>query len=117
MNRIKILIVIFVLLLSVNVQGETVVDFKLPDLKNKQIRFSEFLNKCPILLDFWATWCKPCAKGFPNLNGLYNKYHQQGLEIVGINEDGPRSQAKIKPFVRSLKIIFPIAATKVNNKI
>jgi cytochrome c biogenesis protein CcmG, thiol:disulfide interchange protein DsbE len=108
MNRNKIIMVLFVLLFSLNVQGDTVVDFKLPDLKNKQVRFSEFLNKGPILLDFWATWCKPCAKAFPKLNGLYKKYHQQGLEIVGINEDGPRSQAKVKPFVRSFKIKFPI---------
>ena len=115
MNRTKIFIILYVVIFSFNVYGDTVVDFKLPNLKNKQVRLSELLKKGPVVLDFWATWCKPCAKAFPKLNGLYEKYHQQGLEIVGINEDGPRSQAKVKPFVRSLKIKFPILIDSNND--
>ncbi|MBD3289233.1 redoxin domain-containing protein, partial [candidate division KSB1 bacterium] len=104
----KLFIVFFIMLFSFDMRSDTAVDFKLPNLKNEQVQFSDFLNKGPVVLDFWATWCKPCHKAFPKFNDLYEKYHEQGLEIIGINEDGPRSQAKIKPFVRSLKIKFPI---------
>jgi peroxiredoxin len=115
MNRNKLFIVLFTVFFSFSVHADTVVDFKLANLKNKQVRLSELLKKGPVVLDFWATWCKPCAKAFPKLNDLYKKYQDKGLQIVGINEDGPRSQAKVKPFVRSFKIKFPILIDSNND--
>lgn len=94
--------------LVMGMRGDTAPNFKLPDLRNKQVQLSELLKQGPVLLDFWATWCKPCVKAFPKLEALHNKYRQQGLVVVGINEDGPRNQAKVKPFVNSLKITFTI---------
>lgn len=40
-----------------------------------------------ILVDFWATWCKPCQESIPKLKSLYTKYHSRGLEIVSISLD------------------------------
>ena len=45
----------------------------------------------------------------PKLQKVYDKYKDQGLTVVGVNEDGPRGQAKVKPFLRSKKLTFPIA--------
>jgi len=73
------------------------------------------LQQGPVVLDFWATWCKPCVKSFPELNALYKKYKNQGLTVVGINEDGSRSHAKVKPFVSRLKIEFPILIDEKNH--
>ena len=40
-----------------------------------------------LYLDFWASWCPPCAKSFPFLNELHQQYHNEGLQIIGINLD------------------------------
>ncbi|HEY2826752.1 MAG TPA: TlpA disulfide reductase family protein [Pirellulales bacterium] len=45
-----------------------------------------------ILVDFWATWCGPCRALIPDLKEMYEKYHGQGFEIVGVNLDSTPSE-------------------------
>ena len=46
-----------------------------------------------VLVDFWASWCVPCRRSFPWLNAMHDKYAEQGLVIVGVNEDEKRDSA------------------------
>lgn len=47
-----------------------------------------------IYVDFWASWCPPCAKSFPFLNELEQAFKAQGLQILGVNLDEERSDAE-----------------------
>lgn len=47
-----------------------------------------------VLLDFWATWCRPCLEEMPRLQAMYEKYREKGVEIVGINLDDTASQGR-----------------------
>jgi thiol-disulfide isomerase/thioredoxin len=81
---------------------------RLQDLDGKTVELASYLGKGPVVLDFWATWCKPCLAALPELNMLYADLQPRGLELVGLNEDGPRNAAKVKPFVRTKGIKFPV---------
>jgi thiol-disulfide isomerase/thioredoxin len=85
-----------------------IIDFKLKDLNNRSKSFSELKGEKFTILDFWATWCKPCLLAIPKLNEIYDTYSDKGIEIIGINTDSPRNSAKVRPFVKSYKIKYPI---------
>ena len=52
------------------------------------------------LIDFWATWCAPCIKELPTLQGLYSEFHTQGLEIVSIGLDEREHLDKANAFIQ-----------------
>ena len=83
-------------------------ELRLPDLDGRTVTLSSYLDQGPVVLDFWATWCKPCLAAMPELNALHEELGPRGLQVVGINEDGQRNAAKVKPFVRTQDIRFPI---------
>lgn len=61
-----------------------------------------------VYLDFWASWCGPCAKSFPFMNRLHNKFKEHGLRIVAVNVDEQQSDAE--GFLTQQPASFPIAA-------
>ena len=44
------------------------------------------------LLDFWASWCEPCRRETPNVRKIYQKYHDKGLEIIGVSLDDKKQE-------------------------
>src|SRR6476620_713615 len=47
-----------------------------------------------VVLDFWASWCKPCRQSIPWLNEMKARYGNQGLVIMGVNVDANRADAE-----------------------
>ena len=66
--------------------GSVAADFNEADVNGESISLSQFRGKY-VLLDFWASWCKPCRAGNPELIQLYNKYKDEGIEFIGIADD------------------------------
>lgn len=84
------------------------INFSAETLDNNEIDFSEVYKNGPTLVSFWALWCKPCRAEMRHLEAIYAKYKTKDFTILGINQDSPRSLAKVKSFVSSHKINFPI---------
>ena len=61
-------------------------DFSAPSPDGEMISLSDVLGKYTII-DFWASWCKPCRRENPNVVNVYNKYHDQGLNIISVSLD------------------------------
>lgn len=63
-----------------------------------------------VVVDFWATWCGPCVAEMPRMKKLYAKYHDQGVEFIGVSLDQPKDQGgleKLKKFVAENEITWP----------
>ena len=61
-------------------------DFQGKDLSGSPVSIGGLKGKV-VLLDFWATWCPVCVHELPTVAAIYKKYHSQGFEIIGINQD------------------------------
>lgn len=63
--------------------GHEAPTFKAYDTSGKRFSFASYKGKV-VLLNFWASWCRPCIAEIPKLKDIYIRYHKKGFEIVGI---------------------------------
>ncbi len=66
--------------------GSEAPDFTADDINGKPFTLSSLKGKV-VILDFWASWCKPCRASNPHMLQLYKKYHDKGLELVYVSDD------------------------------
>ncbi len=71
--------------------GKVAPNFEAPTPNGNIVSLNELKGKVTII-DFWAAWCGPCRRENPNVVRIYEKYHDQGLEIIGVSLDGERRQ-------------------------
>lgn len=85
-----------------------VTEFSLRDTEGRVVRLSDHVGKEVVLLNFWATWCGPCAGEMPFLQRLYGQYREKGLVVLGIAMDGPDTIASVAPVARGYGVQFPV---------
>ncbi|OYQ38371.1 hypothetical protein CHU92_05345 [Flavobacterium cyanobacteriorum] len=66
--------------------GRQAPDFSAPAPDGQTVSLKSALGKVTII-DFWASWCKPCRMENPNVVALYNEFHPKGLNIIGVSLD------------------------------
>tara|TARA_B100000401_G_C52766828_1_gene701144 strand:- start:934 stop:1434 length:501 start_codon:yes stop_codon:yes gene_type:complete len=74
---------------------------EIKNLNGKIINTSQFdNNNNPIIISFWATWCKPCKQELENIHEVYEDWQEEtNVKLIAISIDDSRNSAKIKPMV------------------
>jgi thiol-disulfide isomerase/thioredoxin len=80
-------------------------DFLLETLDGGTLRLSDLQGKA-VLVNFWATWCQPCRSEVPHLVAAYDRYQQEGLEIVAVNLQ--EDEDTIARFAQEFGMRFPV---------
>lgn len=93
---------IFALSFSLSAQ-EQIPNIQLKDLVGNMINAGEIENDGkPMVISFWATWCKPCVRELNAINDQYVDWvDETGVKLVAISTDDSRNSARVKSFTKS----------------
>lgn len=82
--------------------------FTLPSLQGNMVSLDQYKGQV-VLLNFWATWCKDCAKEMPEFEKLYQAYKTKGLSVLAIALD-KEGRPAVEAFLQDehLKLTYPI---------
>jgi peroxiredoxin len=82
-------------------------DFSLVDTKGNTFTLSEHRGKA-IILNLWASWCKPCQAEMPALEVVSHAYRSEDVLLVGVNATNQDNQTQALDFLTTNQITFPI---------
>lgn len=91
-----------------DITGRKAPNFKLVNLDGKYVELDKETGGGPVLLSFWATWCKPCLEEMVEYNKIYEQYEDKGFTLLAISTDTEKSVAKVKPYIKSKGYNFPV---------
>jgi thiol-disulfide isomerase/thioredoxin len=87
--------------------GQTVLSFDAQTMDGKTVHFPADYKGKIVLLDFWATWCGPCMGEVPGLVAVYQQFHGQGLDVLGITLDRPNTTGKVNAVMQQHGMVWP----------
>jgi len=93
---------------TVGMQAE---DFRLTDLAGKEQSLTQYRGKI-VLLNFWATWCKPCTTEMPAMQTTYDKLRDKGFVVLAVNE--LEDDAKVREHIKQYGHTFPVLMDRDN---
>ena len=87
--------------------GAAAIDFRLKTLAGGTVSLAEYRGR-PLLLNFWATWCKPCRAEMTDIIAAYNVHRDQDLQVLAINLTDQERMKDVRTFVSELQMPFPV---------
>jgi len=84
--------------------GRPAIDFAARALDGSNIRLSDYAGRV-VLLDFWATWCGPCRTTIPEIAQLYERYHAEGFDVIGVSLD--TNEEALRSFIATYRMPWP----------
>ncbi|WP_010529640.1 redoxin domain-containing protein [Lentibacillus jeotgali] len=89
--------------------GDMAPDFKLETLEGEEVSLSDYRGQ-RVVVNFWATWCRPCRAEMPDMQKFYE---DKDVEILAVNlTSSESSQSGIQDFVDAYQLTFPVLMDK-----
>ncbi len=107
----KIIPILALALSCSNRNGAQIENFSFRTLDGKIYNWNNLKGKV-IIVDFWASWCKPCRKSLPELDEIYKKYEGK-VVVIGFSKD--EDEKAVKDFLKEFPVSYPVAMS--NRKI
>ena len=92
--------------------GDKAPDFTLVDLNGEKHQLSDYKGQ-GVFLNFWGTWCKPCAKEMPAMDRQYEVFKEQGVHVLAVNI--AQSDFEVQRFADQYDLDFPIVIDKTKS--
>lgn len=89
--------------------GKPVPDFVLSDMDGEKHRLSDYKGQ-GVLLNFWATWCKPCEREMPFMDHQYENFKDNGVQILAVNIG--ETDVVVNEYANRFGLSFPILNDK-----
>ncbi len=82
-------------------------DFSLSNLEDETIQLSNFKGHI-VMVNVWASWCKPCQYEMPAMQKIHEKYSESGLIILAVNNTYQDNYSDVVNFVAKNNLTYPI---------
>ncbi|AYC29355.1 thiol-disulfide oxidoreductase ResA [Paenisporosarcina cavernae] len=89
--------------------GDQAPDFTLVDMNGEKHQLSEYKGQ-GVFLNFWGTWCKPCAKEMPAMDNQFQEFKDKGVQVLAVNI--AQSNLEVNRFAEQYDLTFPIVIDK-----
>lgn len=95
--------------LGVAASGGAAVADAVPSITAEQVRaLVDDREGKVVVVNFWASWCPPCLREFPAIIDVYERYHEEGLDMIAVSMNSPEEMADIEAFLQTYDPPFPI---------
>lgn len=88
--------------------------FQLEDLNGHLVSLDDFRDQV-VVINFWATWCKPCREEIPDLVKIQHRFRNRGFTVLGLsrdllvqNDQSVKNEEAVQSFVKEFNINYPV---------
>ncbi len=106
-SSIRAVILLAAVALTVPALAAEAVELEWDDLTGQHFSLTSLRGRV-VVLNFWATWCKPCVEEMPDLMGIQAEWGALGVQVVGASADAAEAAGSVRRFARRLGITFPL---------